>query len=106
MADKKLCKSTKHRMFSGVCGGFADFFNIDPTIVRLIFVILGCIKGIGIIGYIICIFVLPTDFSEIEKSESVEGSTETQSDKTAKNKAKTKKAPHTDEEFDSFFSKK
>lgn len=106
MADKKLCKSTKHRMLSGVCGGFADFFNIDPTIVRLIFVILGCIKGIGIIGYIICIFVLPTDFSETEKSESEENSTETKSDKTAKNKAKTKKAPHTDEEFDSFFSKK
>lgn len=106
MADKKLCKSTKHRMLSGVCGGFADFFNIDPTIVRLIFVILGCIKGIGIIGYIICIFVLPTDFSEAEKSESEENCTETKTDKTAKNKAKTKKAPHTDEEFDSFFSKK
>ena len=34
MADKKLCKSTKHRMLSGVCGGFADFFNIDREIWR------------------------------------------------------------------------
>jgi phage shock protein C len=36
---KRLYRSTKNRMIAGVCGGIADYFNIDPTIVRLIAVI-------------------------------------------------------------------
>lgn len=39
MDEKKLLRSKKERMIGGVCGGLANYFNIDPTIVRLIFVL-------------------------------------------------------------------
>jgi phage shock protein C len=39
MTKKKLFRSKKDRMIGGVCGGLANYFNIDPTIVRLIFVL-------------------------------------------------------------------
>lgn len=39
MNEKKLLRSKKERMIGGVCGGLANYFNIDPTIVRLIFVL-------------------------------------------------------------------
>ncbi|PKO10863.1 MAG: PspC domain-containing protein [Chloroflexi bacterium HGW-Chloroflexi-2] len=39
MTKKKLFRSKKERMIGGVCGGLANYFNIDPTIVRLIFVL-------------------------------------------------------------------
>jgi len=108
MSDKKLCKSNKHRMFCGVCGGFADFFGIDPTIVRLIFIILACIKGIGIIAYIICVFVIPSNMTEIDVAEDadVSDASEAKEKKTKKTSKKSKTVPHTDEEFDSYFSNK
>mgnify|MGYP001411142632 FL=1 len=39
MDEKKLLRSKKERMIGGVCGGLGNYFNIDPTIVRLIFVL-------------------------------------------------------------------
>lgn len=103
MAEKKLNKSNKHRMLCGVCGGFADFFGIDPTIVRLIFVVLACIKGIGLLAYVICAVVMPSDYDSVE----TEAEQTKKSEKTSKSEGsgKTKKAPHTDEEFDSYFKK-
>ena len=57
---KKLYKSNKDRMISGVCGGVAEYLNVDPTIVRLIWVLLSFGAGTGIIAYIVCAIVLPT----------------------------------------------
>ena len=55
---KRLYKSEK-KIVCGVCGGIADYFNIDPTIVRLIWVIVTCVsKGIAIIAYIICAIIM------------------------------------------------
>ena len=49
--DKKLC---------GVCGGIAEYFEIDPTIVRLIYAVLVCASfGTAILMYILAIFILP-----------------------------------------------
>lgn len=45
MENKKLLRSKNNRMLAGICGGVAEYFNIDPTIVRIIYVILtfeGC----------------------------------------------------------------
>ncbi len=43
--DKKLYRSTKNSMIAGVCGGLGEYFNIDPTIVRLLAVLLILLKG-------------------------------------------------------------
>lgn len=59
MANKKLYRSQSNRMLCGVCGGIADYFNIDPTIVRLIFVFLGLSGGTGILFYLIAAVVIP-----------------------------------------------
>ncbi|HHY20270.1 MAG TPA: PspC domain-containing protein [Firmicutes bacterium] len=58
---KRLYRSTQDRMVSGVCGGLAEYFNIDPTLIRLIFVAFTFLSwGIGgIILYFISAIVIP-----------------------------------------------
>ena len=58
-AMKKLYKSNKDKMIDGVCAGIAEYFDIDPTIVRLGAVVLTCAGGSGILAYIICAIVIP-----------------------------------------------
>lgn len=59
MEGKRLYKSRSSRMICGVCGGVAEYFNIDPTIVRLIFAALCLGAGSGIVLYIIAAIVIP-----------------------------------------------
>ena len=51
MSNKRLYKSTVNCMLCGVCGGIAEYFDIDPTLVRLAWVILTCFGGAGIWAY-------------------------------------------------------
>lgn len=57
--QKKLYRSVTDRKISGVCGGIAEFFGIDSTIVRLIFVCCVIFVGTGLLAYIICALVIP-----------------------------------------------
>ncbi len=57
--NKRLYKSNKNKMLAGVCGGLAEYFNIDPTIVRLALVLFCALGGSGIIAYIIAAIVIP-----------------------------------------------
>ena len=50
MRNKRLYKSSVNYMLCGVCGGIAEYFDIDPTLVRLAWVILTCFGGAGIWG--------------------------------------------------------
>lgn len=59
---KKLYKSSTNKQIMGVAGGLAEFFNIDPTIIRLIFFILLIAGSSGFWLYIILGIVLPYDF--------------------------------------------
>ena len=60
MGDKRLYKSSENSMLCGVCGGIAEYFDIDPTLVRLAWVILSCIgAGTGIVAYIIASIIIP-----------------------------------------------
>jgi len=56
---KKLYRSTNNKMIEGVCGGIAEYFNIDPTLVRLAFVLLALAGGPGVILYIILWIIMP-----------------------------------------------
>ncbi len=59
---KRLYRSTTDRMVAGVCGGIAEYFNIDPVIVRIIAVILLLPGGLpGLLPYIILWIVVPED---------------------------------------------
>ena len=59
--NKKLYKSRTDRMISGVCGGFADYINADPTVVRALFVLISILSAAfpGILVYIILAIVMP-----------------------------------------------
>jgi phage shock protein PspC (stress-responsive transcriptional regulator) len=59
MADTRLHRTVNGRVIGGVAGGLADFFSMDPTIVRLIFVLLAVFGGGGVLLYIILWIVLP-----------------------------------------------
>jgi phage shock protein PspC (stress-responsive transcriptional regulator) len=56
---KRLYRSRKNRMLGGVCGGIAEYFEIDPVIVRLIAVALFFVGGSAILAYIIALIVIP-----------------------------------------------
>ena len=62
--EKRLYRSSKDRMLFGVCGGLGKYFNIDPVIVRVIFVITIFFGGLGIIEYIIMAIVVPNENSK------------------------------------------
>ena len=59
--EKRLYKSGKNKVLCGVCGGIAEDFNIDPTLVRLAWVLLGFMGGSGLLAYIIASIVIPVN---------------------------------------------
>ena len=59
--EKRLYKSNRNRMLCGVCGGIAEYFGLDPTLVRLGWILLSALAGSGLLGYIIAAIVIPRD---------------------------------------------
>lgn len=57
---KKLVRSKSNRMICGVCGGIGEYLNVDPTIIRLLAVLLG-FSGTGIIVYIAAAVIMPDE---------------------------------------------
>lgn len=105
---KKLYKSNKFRLICGVCGGWAEMLNWDPTIIRIIFVILSFFKGAGIFLYFVLAFITPSALNSELEEDNAENSEVTKKNKSAKKKSnsKSKDGIHTDKEFDSFFDNK
>ena len=61
---KKLCRSVKNRKLGGVCGGIAEYLNVDPTLIRIIFIVLMITWGSGILIYLLLWIILPECSSE------------------------------------------
>ena len=59
MMDRRLYKSNGNKTIDGVCGGIAEYFGIDPTVVRLGWVIFCAIGGSGFLAYIIAAILIP-----------------------------------------------
>ncbi|NLY47220.1 MAG: PspC domain-containing protein [Tissierella sp.] len=59
--DRRLYRSDTNKMLSGVCGGIGEYFNIDPTLIRLAWVILSVPTALfgGLIAYIIAAIIIP-----------------------------------------------
>ena len=61
---RRLYKSRTDRMIDGVCGGIAEYFGLDPTLIRITWVLLTLIGGTGILLYIVCMLVMPANPSK------------------------------------------
>jgi len=57
---KRLYRSRKDRIIAGVCGGIGEYFEIDPTLIRLVWLLLG-LTGAGIVAYIVAWVVIPEE---------------------------------------------
>ena len=57
--QKKLYRSKSNRMVAGVCAGVAEYFNIDPTVVRVIWAVTSLFAFVGVVAYAVCAFVIP-----------------------------------------------
>ena len=60
---KKLVKSSDRRLL-GVCGGIAEYFNVDPNVVRLLWILFCLLGGSGILAYIIAAVIMPGEYNE------------------------------------------
>jgi phage shock protein C len=78
---KQLFRSKKNKVFGGVCGGIGEFINIDPVIIRLIWLVLFFMFGVGLLVYLFSWLIIP---SEPIKEESIkeESIKEEQEEKT------------------------
>ena len=59
MNGKKLYRNTENKMLAGVCSGIAEYFGIDPTLVRLAWVVFSLLGGSGLLAYIIAAIIVP-----------------------------------------------
>lgn len=79
---KKLYRNTNNKMVSGVCSGLADYLNVDPTVVRLVWAIVTAFTALfaGIVLYVICAIVIPEspdvyDYSDYEEHRNSDSTT-------------------------------
>jgi phage shock protein C len=62
MADtRKLYRSRTDRKLAGVCGGLAQYFNLDPTLIRVLFVVLAVLGGSGLVLYLAMWIIVPNE---------------------------------------------
>ncbi len=60
-SNKKLYRSSKNKILGGVCAGLGEYFDVDPTVIRLLWVVIFLMGGSGILIYIIFWIVLPEE---------------------------------------------
>jgi phage shock protein C len=58
-ATRKLYRSTTNRQLAGVCGGLAEYFNLDVTLIRVLFVLLAVLGGSGLVIYVAMWIIVP-----------------------------------------------
>ena len=59
--EKRLQRSRTEKMIGGVCGGLAEYFGIDPTIVRVLWVVVTLLGGAGLLAYLILWVIMPLE---------------------------------------------
>lgn len=59
MSDRRLYRSSTNYMICGVCGGIGEYFGIDPTLIRLAWVLFCCMGGSGVLAYIVAAIIIP-----------------------------------------------
>jgi phage shock protein C len=56
---RKLYRSRSQRMIAGVCGGLAEYFNVDATLIRVLFLVLAVFGGTGLVIYVVMWLIVP-----------------------------------------------
>ena len=58
---RRLTRSNRNKMIAGVCGGLAEYLNMDPTVVRVLYVLVSIVSAgfPGIVAYIVLMFLMP-----------------------------------------------
>lgn len=85
MDKKKLYRSKKNRIIGGICGGIAEYFDIDPVLIRIIAVLTIFANGIGIIAYIIAWIIIPQNPEPEQVSKKEKGGLREKAEEIAQN---------------------
>jgi len=88
-SNTKLFRSKKDRIIAGVCGGLGEYFNVDPVLVRVVFILLAFANGFGLLLYVVLMIVIPSG-PETEETGTLSGQAEAERPET---KATTFSAP-------------
>lgn len=67
--EKRLYRLREGKMVCGVCAGIAKYFNLDPTVVRLVWAVCSCFAFAGVIAYIAAALIIPEEPDYIEQGE-------------------------------------
>lgn len=59
--EKRLMRSRNNRVIAGVCGGIGEYFNIDPTVIRLLTLLLVVFGGLSVWVYLIALIIMPNE---------------------------------------------
>jgi len=60
----RLYRNTTNKVIAGVCSGLGEYFNVETTVVRLVWILLTFLGGAGVIGYILAYFIIPVKPNE------------------------------------------
>jgi phage shock protein C len=72
MTMKKLMRSKRNRIIAGVCGGIGEYLDVDPTVIRVVWVVLTIISvGAGILAYIAAWLIIPEEETPVESAANV-----------------------------------
>lgn len=58
---RRLYRSKSERILGGVCGGLGEYLDVDPTVVRLVFILLAILGGHGVLAYLILLLIMPSE---------------------------------------------
>jgi phage shock protein C len=72
METKRLYRSETNRIFAGILGGFGEFFNIDPVLLRVFWILVVIFTGFvpGVLAYLLAIFIIPPHKPKIHEHQS------------------------------------
>lgn len=59
MGEKRLYRSNNNKVLLGICGGIGEYLNVDPVVIRLLWVIFCCMGGSGVLAYIVAAVIIP-----------------------------------------------
>ena len=62
--QKKLYRSLTDKKLFGVCGGLAEYFDMDATVIRILFLVAAFVFGGGLLAYLICALVMPVNYNK------------------------------------------
>ena len=105
MTDNRLYRSEDDRILGGVCGGIAEVYDLDPSLVRITTLLIVLFTGVGVLPYIAAWLIIPTE-SELKKREDdseqqAESAEESEEETGEENKSEELECDECDRSFDS-----